>query len=167
MNCKKGAISLIDTIVDTISAIDTDQYNQPLEIYNGSTFGKHFRHIHDFFHCLVHQCPDKEIDYCHRCREERIEKEKPYSIEAFRALQKDLEGLDENQIISVKADFEVRAGQRPVVKTSIGREIMYAYDHAVHHLAIVKIGLNAHCPKVHLDQNIGVAASTIRHQSAH
>ncbi len=167
MNCKKGAINLIDTIIDTISAIDTDHYHQPIEIYNGSTFGKHFRHIHDFFHCLIHQCPEKKVDYCHRCREERIENEKAYSIEAFRALQKDLETLDENQIISVKADFEISPGERPTVKTSIGREIMYAYDHAVHHLAIVKIGLNAHCPNLDLDQNIGVAASTIRHQSTH
>jgi hypothetical protein len=167
MNCKKGAIKLIDSIVDTISAIDVDQYHQPLKIYNGSTFGKHFRHIHDFFHCLVHQCPDHEIDYCHRCREERIENEKNYSIEAFRSLQQELEGLDEDQMITVKADFEVSAGVRPTVRTSIGREIMYAYDHAVHHLAIVKIGLNAHCPDLELDQDIGVAASTIRHQTSH
>ena len=167
MNCKKGAITLIDTIVDTMSAIDSDLYHQPLEIYNGSTFGKHFRHIHDFFHCLVHQCPDKEVDYCHRCRDERIENHKDYSIDAFRILQQDLQSLDEDQIITVKADFETSEGVRPAVKTSIGREIMYAYDHAVHHLAIVKIGLNANCPHLDLDQNIGVAASTIRHQSIH
>ncbi len=165
MDCKKGAIALIDSIINTISVIDADLYRRPLEIYNGSTFGKHFRHIHDFFHCLTHQCNSLELDYCNRCRETSIEDHKDSCIAAFQVLQQDLAKLDEHRIITVKADFEVSDGVRPEVKTSIGREIMYAYDHAVHHLAIVKIGLNEHCRGLEINQDLGVAASTIRYNT--
>ena len=165
MTCKNGAISLIDTIIDTISSIDDRLFYQSLDIYNGSSFGKHFRHIHDFFHCIIEQVNNPQLDYCDRCRDSHIENDKLNSIASFEALKRDISILNEEQIMTVKADFELENGERPEVKTSIGREIMYAYDHAVHHLAIVKIGLNKHCPELDINQNLGVAASTIRHQN--
>jgi hypothetical protein len=55
-------------------------------------------------------------------------------------------------------------GTRPMATSSIGRELLYAYDHAVHHLAIIKLGIKAEIPDVEIDSNIGVAASTLRHQ---
>ena len=165
MNCKDGAITLIDTIISTVYLIDQELYNQPLEVYNGSTLGKHFRHIHDFFHCLIHQCDAPKVDYCKRCRDATIEERKDACIAAFEALKYDMSALNESKMIIVKADFEIGAGVRPEVRTSVGREIMYAYDHAVHHLAIIKIGLNEHCPQIVIDQDLGVAASTIRYNT--
>ena len=164
MNCKEGAIKLIDQIVDTISFIKEEDYNRPLEIYNGSTLGKHFRHIHDFFYCLVHQCNHKDVDYCERRRDSRIENERLYSIRQFNQISGSLGDLQEEKSISVHADFEVAPGIRPVVQTTIGREIMYGYDHAIHHLAIVKIGLKFLYPDAQVNEELGVAASTLRYQ---
>ncbi len=165
MTCKSGALTLIDTIIETIYAIDETLFYQPLAIYNGSSFGKHFRHIHDFFHCIVVQADEPNIDYCHRHRDSNLEGSKAISIDSFNNLKRELINLNESQLLSVKADFTLDNGLRPMVKTSIGREIMYAYDHAVHHLAIIKIGLNEHCPDLEINQDLGVAASTIRHQN--
>lgn len=166
MNCKNGAIQLIDSIINTIEAIDVEQYNMPLAVYNGSTFGKHFRHIYDFFQCLVLQSGNPSVDYCERCRDENIEESKSHAVSSFIALKAEMALLDESKEIIVHADFEIEEGIRPRVKTSIGREVMYAYDHAVHHLAIIKIGLKEVAPQTVIDQNMGVAASTIRHQFA-
>lgn len=167
MNCKNGAVQLLHQIIELIELIDSKDYNRPLEIYNLSTMGKHFRHIFDFFNCLVAQSALYEVDYCRRDRNERIEDNKDYSIAAFEALKNGLFQLNEETEIMVHADFEMEDGHRPIVKTSIGREIMYAYDHAVHHLAIVKIGLKSIRPELQINDSIGIAASTLRHQHAH
>jgi hypothetical protein len=167
MNCKKGAVQLLHQIIQLIELIDSKDYNRPLDIYNSSTMGKHFRHIYDFFNCLVSQSESYEVDYCMRDRNENIEENKEYSIAAFEALKHQLFHLNEEDEIMVHADFEMEGGIRPIVKTSIGREIMYAYDHAVHHLAIVKIGLKSIRPDIQINENIGIAASTLRHQHAH
>lgn len=167
MNCKEGATELIDQIISTMKQISSDDFCRPLEIYNGSTIGKHFRHIYDFFNCLVIQNDQVNIDYCVRGRDERIESEVHHSIEAFQKLKIEISSLNETREITVHADFEIKNGERPVVNTSIGREIMYAYDHAVHHLAIVKIGLKAIRPDLKINQDLGVAASTLRHQHLH
>lgn len=166
MNCKLGAIRLIDDMLQILSKIEERDYNLALEVYNQSTLGKHFRHIYDFFNCLIIQAANPEIDYCFRSRDPKIEEDIHFAKEAFTQLKYKLTDLDESRQIRVHADFEIGDGERPVVSTTLGREIMYAYDHAVHHLAIVKIGLKVLYPDQKINESLGVAASTIRHQHA-
>ena len=164
MNCKQGAVQLIHQINSIIEVIPEVDYSKGMEIFNGSTLGKHFRHIYDFFNCLVHQCNCNEVDYAKRLRDQQIETDRQYAIHQFEELSKEISCLDETLSIEVYTDFELPDGQRPKVRSTIGRELMYAYDHAVHHLAIVKIGVKSIHPDLPLNKDIGVAASTIRHQ---
>lgn len=164
MNCKEGAIQLIDQIIEIIEVVPTSAYSKSLDVFGGSTFGKHFRHIYDFFDCLIEQCGCSKVDYALRMRNESIETSPKVAIEHFNQIKGTMNGLCEEESLEVYADFAMVNGERPKVKTSIGREIMYAYDHAVHHLAIIKIGLRTEFPDVAINDNIGVAASTIEHQ---
>ena len=164
MNCKEGAIQLIDQIIEIIDVVPTTSYADPLEVFGGSTYGKHFRHIYDFFNCLVEQCGCQKVDYALRMRNEAIETSQETAISHFSEIKKTMADLCEEAPLEVYADFAMINGERPKVQTSIGREIMYAYDHAVHHLAIVKIGLRTQFPDLEINNNIGVAASTIEHQ---
>jgi hypothetical protein len=101
------------------------------------------------------------VDYASRNRDHRLEQDLDYAILAYQKLKEGLSGLNENAVISVKADFS--ASQRPVVQSTVGRELMFAYDHAVHHLAIIKIGLQHSIPGLKLDQHLGVAPSTVKY----
>ncbi len=164
MNCKEGAIELIDQIIHTIALIPENDYSRELDVFNGSTLGKHFRHIYDFFHCLVEQCACHKVDYAQRTRESIIENDPFFVREKFEQLKKEISPLNEDLPMDVYADFHLSDGNRPKVASTIGRELMYAYDHAVHHLAIVKIGIQSLQANIALDKNLGVAASTIQHQ---
>ena len=164
MNCKEGAIQLIDEIISTIEVIPHSDYAKSLEVFNQSTLGKHFRHIYDFFHCLVDQCSCQEVDYALRKRDSDIETDPVYVVSKFKDLKSQLNLLDESTVIDVHADFQLMGGLRPKVQSTIGRELMYAYDHAVHHLAIVKIGIKALNKDLPVNKHLGVAASTIMHQ---
>jgi len=46
------------------------------------------------------------------------------------------------------------------------RELQYNIEHAVHHLAIIKIGVKTLEDSFKLDDNFGIAASTIRNKNA-
>ena len=164
MNCKEGVIQLLDQITNIIQVIPDQDYPQQMEIFNNSTLGKHFRHIYDFFNCLINQCNCDEVDYAKRQRDAMIESDPSYAISHFEGLKEDISNLNEDLDIEVYTDFELPDGQRPKVRSTIGRELMYAYDHAVHHLAIVKIGLKIVHPDLPLSKDVGVAASTIKHQ---
>lgn len=164
MKCSTGAVQLIDQIIATIGLIKESDFSRPLDIYNGSTLGKHFRHIYDFFYCIAAHQDKNTVDYAMRDRDPNLECDKYCAIEKFQNLKDEMLRVDETVRISVYADFEMDSGDRPKVSSTLGREIMYAYDHAVHHLAIVKIGIKSIDPSISIHNELGVAASTIRHQ---
>ncbi len=166
MKCKQGALQLIDEIIDTLDVISDDIYTTSIDIFEGVTIGRHFRHIFDFFNCLAIQCEHDHIDYAQRERDAVIETNKEVSIQHFSNLKTSVEGLVESKVLSVYADFKSEDGSRPEVKTTVGRELMYAYDHAIHHLAIIKMGLQSVDPSIPIKKDLGVAASTTFHQYA-
>jgi hypothetical protein len=161
MDCKEGALEIGQQILQLLDQISPEQYASPLGILNEASPGQHFRHIIEFYHCLFTGMDSGMVDYASRNRDHRLEQDLDYAILAYQKLKEGLSGLNENAVISVKADFS--ASQRPVVQSTVGRELMFAYDHAVHHLAIIKIGLQHSIPGLKLDQHLGVAPSTVKY----
>ena len=52
------------------------------------------------------------------------------------------------------------------IKSSLERELAYNIEHAIHHMAIIKIAVQTVFPKVKLADNFGVAFSTVRYQKS-
>lgn len=160
----------IQTISNQIGAIlrqlTDEQYGQNLDIFNGSSVGKHIRHIFDFYNCIFDGCKGGSIDYNCRDRNPVIETNRMAALSAFEQVVQLADNISDEMQLKIVADFSIDENEiRPVVSSSIGRELMYAYDHAVHHLAIIKMGVQAAFPEVILDNHIGVAPSTIKYQS--
>ncbi|TAG65626.1 MAG: DinB family protein, partial [Runella slithyformis] len=51
-------------------------------------------------------------------------------------------------------------------QTTLSRELVYIAEHAIHHLAILKIALRAHFPDIALPVHFGVAYSTVQYQNS-
>ena len=166
MNCKEGTIFITRQIKQLLQLISTQAYSKPLVVFNEATLGQHFRHIFDFYDCLLRGIPEGLVDYASRQRNEEMEKDPLFAEMAFQGLGNACRHLEENQLLKVRADFSsfLEAG-RPVVESSVGRELMFAYDHAVHHLALIKIALKETLPDVSVGEELGVAPSTLKHRN--
>ena len=164
MDCKKGTSQIIEQMIELLEKINVDNYSEQLQLFNGSSIGQHFRHILDFYTCLCNGAIKERVDYAKRERDVLIETNPLYAVEIFKKIQQTTNELEEERIIEVVADFSSESNTtRPLVKSTVGRELMYAYDHAVHHLAMIKMGLKVVSPCLEIDKNIGVAPSTIKH----
>ena len=74
-----------------------------------------------------------------------------------------MELIDVNQVVTIETKFSTDKNEIPsLLKSTFGRELMYAVDHAIHHLALVKIGINDSFKNIQLDPQMGIAPSTIR-----
>jgi hypothetical protein len=51
-----------------------------------------------------------------------------------------------------------------VISSSIERELAFNLEHLVHHMAIIRIGLNIAVPKLDIPMNFGLANSTKRYR---
>lgn len=158
---------MVFDITEVLQVIDEQAYTQPLEVFNGATLGQHFRHILDFYRCLHKGISTAQtIDYERRERDVLVEQHPSDAVQAFIEVRDGIERCNTDVQVQVRADFSVRLEDtRPVVQSSVGRELMFAYDHAVHHLAIIKIGLRAAFPHIMVKDHLGVAPSTIKFRS--
>ncbi len=163
MDCKQGTAHISRQMVDLLQQLDNKVYAQPLSVFNQSSVGQHFRHIIDFYNCLLNGCDCHMVDYCNRERNPLIEKDSDTAISVIEDINKRVQLIDESKTIEVKSDFSSNIDEdRTIIQSSLGRELMYAYDHALHHLALIKIGLQVHYPEIKVDANLGVAPSTIK-----
>jgi hypothetical protein len=63
----------------------------------------------------------------------------------------------------LKTDYSGK-GTGQMNNTSYNRELVYNLEHAIHHMAIMKIAVDNAFPQVQMPENFGVAYSTIRYQ---
>lgn len=163
MNVKEGIRQLTGQIQGLLSQMDDNLYKKPLDIYNGSTIGQHIRHIFDFYRCLSNGIAAGTIDYANRQRDINIEVNSSFASLAFEKELQNLLTLDEAQSISVRGDYFINPDvPRPEFASSIGRELTFLHDHAIHHLAMIRIGLEQEKPQLVQNEYFGVAPSTVK-----
>jgi hypothetical protein len=167
MNSKQGNAAIITQICCLLDQLPQPAYTLPLEVLHGSSIGQHFRHILDFYQCLLRDIPAGTVNYTHRDRNPLMESLPEAAGEVFKQLSDAIQALDEGKPLSVLGDFSAQDGdeQRPAFHSSVGRELMYAHDHAVHHLALIRIGIREAAPGIGFDPHLGYAPATVQHRA--
>ncbi|MFZ4633658.1 MAG: hypothetical protein ACOYNO_05560 [Saprospiraceae bacterium] len=160
MQAPEALLQVVRQIQGILTQLPATSYQQPLPEYRGSSVGQHFRHILEFFQCLETGMTSGRIDYAARQRNPLFETIPSVAADAFTAFTAQLQHFDARRPLEVYA--ELGSDERPCYGSSMGREMVFVYDHAIHHLAIIRIGLQAHFPEVDVDVHLGVSPSTIK-----
>jgi hypothetical protein len=159
------AATVLDDLRYYLSLIDPVNYQASMELLSGSTIGQHTRHIIEFFNCLIEQSRENEtpvISYARRRRDFLIESAPEHALQNVNDICDRLDELDTSK--NCLLDCAEHGQDNLLVHSTIGRELIYTIEHAIHHLAIVKIALKAATPSIILPEHFGVAPSTIRHR---
>ncbi len=144
--------------------LDAPTYTAPMEEYNGSTLGQQTRHAIEFMQCLA-DTKDGLVCYDHRARDTRIEEDPLFASEHLANVAERLSQLNLDEKVSLKAHYDHIGNVPYLAHSTIGRELVHVIEHAIHHLALLKIGLRRVAPQVELPADFGIAPSTIQHQS--
>lgn len=163
MQAKAAILLTINQVNDLLGQIEPHEYRQPLPEFDGSTLGQHFRHILEFFICLERGVPSGIVDYASRERNLLFEDSPGVAMASLDAFAEALETLQPNTEVALRAEFG--SSDRPIYQSTVGRELAFVYDHAIHHLAMIKIGLRCHFPHIQIDRDLGVSPSTIKARS--
>ncbi|MCB0840614.1 MAG: DinB family protein [Bacteroidetes bacterium] len=152
----------LSMVKDYLREMEADKYKQPMDLFSNSSIGQHTRHIVEFLQCLIEQCPARVVNYENRKRNRRIEEDPQYTIECIDQIIEKLHSgtLPENLILETVYDNSIVHR----VESTLDRELIYNIEHAIHHMAMIKIGLKVLAPELHLPENFGVAPSTIRYR---
>ena len=151
-------LTLWQHIIDLCESLNQDQYSYKSELLNGASIGEHLRHSYEFYVCLVKRENPTIINYDERKRDARIETDLAYAVEQMQSLKTHLKPIKND----VPLKLSSKEANAQMVSTSLERELVYCLDHAIHHQALIQIGLKELNLYHLVNENFGVAYSTIR-----
>lgn len=149
-----------------LEKIDKVTYAKPLDVFNGSSLGGHTRHIIEFYHCLIKNYQKKVINYDLRDRDKNIETNPALAAEAILNIITELKKLNLDEMVELQMSYDLKSTFFDTTVSNVKREVIYNLEHTIHHMALIKIGVIVAAPQIKLENEFGVAPSTIKFQQS-
>ena len=162
MQLQKAIGNVFVQLSESIQQLSDEQYKQPSNILFNATIGQHVRHIIELFICLNQGYETGLVNYEKRKRDYRIETERELAIELLHSIYTSINKPDKN--IMLEVSYDEHSNDTIVIHTNYYREIAYNLEHTVHHMALVRVGINE-VSSIELPAGYGVASSTIKYRN--
>ena len=145
-----------------LDALSDEHYGRSLPVLSGASLGGHVRHVIEFFIELDRGYRTGYVNYDARQRDRTIEHRRELALTTLHRVAAALEKENKTLLLTTVGETNETGFQ---VATNYERELVYNLEHAVHHMALMKIGIRA-LAAVQLPETFGVASSTIRYRQA-
>ena len=160
---KKKIEPVLLQLANVIDQLSDAEYTTPSSLLNNSSVGAHARHIIDLFQCLITGYHTGTINYDDRKRDKKIESDRFWSTQLLTGI---IEEMDKpNKILKLKNQFFEEETELLEIDTNFFREAIYNLEHTIHHMALIRVGINE-VASIKITENFGVAASTIQYKKA-
>jgi hypothetical protein len=162
----KACILILHQLRDLVHQLHESDFVRPSEALSRSTIGQHLRHTLEFFICLEQGFEQGLINYDKRAHDKIIEADKYLAISTIDRMITFVSGINTNKTLTLEVGYDLEKEDFITIETNALRELIYNIEHAVHHMAIMKIGIREVASYVNLPSDFGIAASTIRYHEA-
>ena len=163
MKINEIAIDVLTQLNGVIEQLDDDQYTAASMLLGNSTIGKHVRHTIEFFTCAMDSREYGLIDYDLRKRDMQIEASRIDALRLIDTVIDQLNEVDQNQVLELQCQYGENEAMQVRLPTNFLRELVYNIEHAVHHMALIRVGIKEQRIDIDLPDSFGVASSTLRH----
>ncbi|AMG28934.1 DinB family protein [Grimontia hollisae] len=156
----EGGLDVAAQALELLHQLSYEQYNFVAAPYLQSSIGQHMRHILDLFHAASVQ----GINYDARRRAHPVETDRNVAIAEWQQICGWLEGLtdtDMADVVDVRHEVSLNRQVAATSTSTLGRELVFASSHAVHHFALVRVSLCAQ--DIPVAETFGFAPATLSH----
>ncbi|WP_420582682.1 DinB family protein [Reichenbachiella sp.] len=154
---------ILDQLTYLLENLTNDEYSKSLLILHDNSIGQHVRHSLEFYTCLMNGRPHGLVNYDERERDVFLESNTLEALTIVANLKGALNEIKRNQPLKLlQQGYAVDSNEKNEVESNLYRELIYNIEHAVHHMALMKIGLRELKPDLELPNDFGVASSTIK-----
>ncbi len=151
----------LQSLQHLLEQLDNDAYNYPSKWLSKCSIGQHVRHVIELAQCLDNGYETGIVNYDERKRDKQIETDKQYAIAAIRDLLASVNRADKE--IIVEGCYNTEVENIASVSSTYNRELVYNIEHAVHHMALIKVGLRELDIEL-ADDEFGVAYATVQYR---
>lgn len=166
MNINQACSNILSQLTDMVNQLTEQDFVKPVPTLGNSTLGQHLRHTLEFFICLEKGFTCGIINYDKRAHDKLIETDKLIALSVIGKIVEFINTQQTDKALKLEAAYDLDKEEFITIETNYLRELVYNIEHAIHHMAIMKIGIREAAPYVILSPDFGIAASTIRYQEA-
>ncbi|WP_276368031.1 DinB family protein [Chryseolinea sp. H1M3-3] len=163
MNLTEACSNILSQLAYLVEQIREDDFVKPAETLSHSTIGQHLRHTLEFFMCFEHGFDEGLINYDKRAHDKLIESDKYLALATIERISDFVNNVCDKSL-KLEVGYDLKNESFVTIDTTATRELVYNIEHAVHHMAIMKIGIKEIAPYIQLAPDFGIAASTIRYK---
>jgi len=163
MQFKKVIENVLEQLVGSLHELSEAEYVQPSKILNKASVGQHVRHIIELYMCLFNGYETGTVNYENRKGDIRIETDKSLAIELMMMICNNIERQDKE--LCLVSNYDEQSTEIITVATNYYRELLYNLEHTVHHMALIRVGINE-VSAIKVPDGFGVAVSTIKYRKS-
>ena len=163
MNLSKACTNTLGQLADLVNQIEQNDFVESCEVLGNSTIGQHLRHTLEFFICFESGFEDGVINYDKRAHDKLIESDKFIALSTINRIADFVSTLKERPL-KLEVGYDLHSEDYITIDTTATRELVYNIEHAVHHMALMKIGIREVASYITLPGDFGIAPSTVRHK---
>ena len=149
----------LNDVLKLLEKINNELYNKNLSIIDDNSISMHFKHIYDFWNCFYQVRESGKFNYNDRQRNEVLEHDKFEMKNAFNSIFKKTDSILFEEITFV--DDLIDSSNKMKIKSNTNRELVFLYEHTIHHIYIIRMVMNSLNIEVE-DDYIGYNLSTIK-----
>ena len=158
---QKAIQNVFFQLTSSVEQLDAKEYSQECRSLSGSTIGKHLRHVIELFQSLEKGYDAGIVNYEKRKRDPQIENDKDFALSLLHEIQDNLGKPDKE--LNLESSYDDGSSEIITIKTNYNRELVYNLEHTIHHMALIRIGINE-VSKIRLPEDYGVASSTVKYR---
>ncbi len=152
----RSSIDTLEEFKTVLEQLPQGCYDCRCEELEDATIGKHTRHVIELYQCLLQGYENGEVSYDSRKRDREIEMDVEKALKALTDIQNSLERPNKKVMITYGLQNGVT-----VIESNYFREVMYNLEHAIHHHALIKVGIQQ-LTEIQVPDTFGVAPATIQ-----
>ena len=152
----------LKSLSNLLLLLNDRQYNQKIVFLGNASIGGHTRHIVELLKCVTDGYNLGRVYYVNRVRNLSLETDKILAAQELTIMINNVTQPDKHMKLVTECE---EGGLINIVRTTYFREIVYNTEHAIHHLALIRVALR----EMKLDivgDEFGMAYSTIKYFSA-
>lgn len=166
MRLSDACTTILNQLSDIIQQLEEKDFARSSAALGKSTIGQHTRHTLEFFLCLEQGFRKGVVNYDNRAHDKMLEADKFIALNTINQIRDFIISQKNDQPLKLEVGYQRDSDMCLTIETNYFRELIYNIEHAVHHMAIMKIGLREIAPYVSFPSDFGIAVSTMRHQEA-
>lgn len=160
----QAGTAILDQLAQVVEKISEEDFRKPSEALSKSTVGQHLRHTLEFFICLEQGHELGVVNYDKRIHNKAMENDKHIALHTISQIRDFLTNHPEDKMMKLEVGYQPDSEECVSIDTNYLRELTYNVEHAVHHMAIMKIGIREVAGYIQLPSDFGVAVSTVRYK---